>query len=813
MSEKKRRRRRAQQADRAAAGASQKIPPPAGPESLRKPRRALRWVAAAVVLLLAGAAVGLWFFNRAEPAATAAPPAPLAMPPLAQLTYVGAPVCGQCHAREYQLWQGSDHELAMQHATDASVAGDFNDAKFRYDGVTSTFFRRDGKFFVNTDGPDGALRDYEIKYTFGVRPLQQYLVEFADGRVQALSIAWDTRPREQGGQRWYHLYPGQHIDHNDALHWTRLHQNWNYMCAECHTTNLKRGYDAASDTFHTTFSEINVACEACHGPGSEHTARARNKTLAAGDGLAVHFPARAAWILNPATGNSHRALPRSADTELETCGLCHSRRAEIKEGHIAGQPLLDTHLVSLLTEGLYYADGQMHDEVFNYGSFLQSKMYAMGVSCGDCHEPHSLKLRAPGNGVCLQCHAAAKYDAPAHHHHAAGSTGARCAACHMPVHTYMGVDRRHDHSFRVPRPDQSQQFGTPNACTDCHTDKSAPWAAQAIERWFGPQREGLQHYAPALHAARAQQTDAPQLLLQVIADHGQPDIARATAYAELAPYLTPALIADLQRGIGDPNPLVRLGALRGAADVPVEQRWALAAPLLRDPRRALRIEAAAFLAPIPQQALDAGQRNTLQAALDEYIAAQHSNADRPEAHMNLGLLFAQRGDAAAAEQEYHTALKLDPLFVQGYINLADLYRDLDRDGDGEQLLRRALAVAPENGAVHYALGLLLVRRQQLDAATGELARAAQLDPAQARYVYVYGVALHTGGRVDKALRVLQSGHKRHPADRDILVALVSFNERAGHHRAALDYARQLAALAPGDTAAQQMVERLQRKSR
>lgn len=727
-----------------------------------------------------------------------------------QLSYTGSDTCRQCHAREFELWQGSDHQQAMQHANAASVLGNFDNAQFRYGDITSTFFRRDGKFFVNTDGPDGKLADFEIKYTFGVRPLQQYLIEFADGRLQPLSIAWDSRPREQGGQRWYHLYPDQHIDYRNPLHWTRLSQNWNFMCAECHTTNLKRGYDPAQNRFQTTWSEINVSCESCHGPGSEHVERARKSALGGGSGLAVKIPSRAAWLMDAATGNSHRATPRSEHTELEICAPCHARRAQFREGQMPGQPLLDTHLPALLTENLYHADGQMQDEVFNYGSFLQSKMYAQGVSCGDCHEPHSLKLRAPGNGVCLQCHAAPKYDVPDHHHHVAGSQGAQCASCHMPVHTYMGVDRRHDHSFRVPRPDQAVQFGTPNACNDCHDKRSAQWAAQAVEKWFGPERKGLQRFAPALDAARKQLPEAPALLRRVIDDHSQPGIARATAYAELGGYLTPSLAAELRRGLRDADPLVRLGALQGLADLPPEQRWDVAADLLRDPLRGLRIEAASFLAPVPADSLTAPQRALLQEAIDEYIAAQRGNADRPEAHMNLGALYAQRGDARAAEREYRSALKLDPGFVQATINLADLYRDLGRDAEGEQLLRGALRDAPATAAAHHALGLLLVRAQRLPEALAELAAAARLEPAQARYAYVYAIAQHSSGQAPTALATLEDNHRRHPSDRATLLALVSLNREAGHAGAALQYARKLAVLTPDDMQLQQWIQGMER---
>ncbi len=310
----------------------------------------------------------------------------------------------------------------MDHATDKSVLGDFSDATFDHYGVRSRFFRKDGKYLVETDGPDGKLATFEIKYTFGLDPLQQYLIEFPDGRLQALSIAWDSRPKDVGGQRWFHLYPDEEIKHGDILHWTKLNQNWNFMCAECHSTGVRKNYDAANDRFATSFAEISVGCEACHGQGSRHAAwaRARQSWWPFGKsedpkmGLLIWFDERRgiSWPIRPATGNAVRSFPPATlRKEVETCGLCHARRGAFSEDWLPGRPLSDTHAVSPLARGLYHADGQMRDEVYNYGSFKQSKMFAAGVTCGDCHEPHGAKLRAPGDGACLQCHAADKYAA------------------------------------------------------------------------------------------------------------------------------------------------------------------------------------------------------------------------------------------------------------------------------------------------------------------------------------------------------------------------------------------------------------------
>jgi Tfp pilus assembly protein PilF/cytochrome c553 len=338
--------------------------------------------------------------------------------------YVGRARCAACHAEESTRWAGSQHDLAMQEARDASVLGDFNDASFEQFGVLSRFYRKDGRFIVRTDGPDGTLQDYPIKYTFGVFPLQQYLIEFPGRRLQALDIGWDSRPEEQGGQRWMHLHPDDPVRHDDVLHWTGPNLNWNYMCADCHSTNLKKGYDAASDSYHTTWSEIDVSCEACHGPGSRHVewaeAKAKGKTPDLPDiGLTARFDERTgvAWQIDPATGKAKRSEPRKATKEIQVCARCHSRRSQLTEQPIAGQPYLDGFRPALLTEGLYYPDGQIQDEVYVWGSLLQSKMYRAGITCSDCHDPHAANVRLPGDTLCYQRHPSDRYATAKHHFH------------------------------------------------------------------------------------------------------------------------------------------------------------------------------------------------------------------------------------------------------------------------------------------------------------------------------------------------------------------------------------------------------------
>ncbi len=731
-------------------------------------------------------------------------------------TFVGREVCGSCHEAEAGLWQESDHDKAMQEATEANVLGNFDNATLTHFGVTSTFDRKDGKFFVRTDGPDGGLHDYPIAYTFGFYPLQQYLIAFPGGRYQALGIAWDSRPASQGGQRWFHLYPAEPLPIADPLHWTGPNQTWNFMCADCHSTNLRKNFDLTTNQYRTTWSEIDVSCEACHGPGSRHVAWAQSPSTAPTDqtkGLfvALRDPSGGRWELDPAESTARRTTVRRSSAEVETCARCHSRRREIASSYVYGHPLLDTHMPVLLDTRLYHSDGQILDEVYEYGSFRQSRMFQMGVTCSDCHNPHSLKLRATGNQVCAQCHLPAKFDTETHHRHKSESAGAQCANCHMPSRTYMVVDVRRDHSIRIPRPDLTIAIGTPNACNGCHADRSPQWAADAIASWYGPNRLVESHYELALDAGRRGLPGADQALAKLAIDATKPDIVRATALSllpQFAAAVTPEMINAYLSGLEDKDALVRAAAVNALEPFTPAERLQAAAPLLTDPVRAVRIETARILAPVPADMLTPEQRAALENANTEFVDGQLATADRPEAHLTLGAFHADRRQPAEAEAAYRTALKLDPKFVPAMLNLADLYRALQREPEGEQLLRRALATEPDNAAAHHALGLLLVRTRRLGDALPSLRRAAELDPANGRYAYVYGVALNAVGNAPGALSVLRQAYAQHPAELDILLALVSISRDAGDIAGARFYAEELARLAPNNPAAQRLVDSL-----
>jgi predicted CXXCH cytochrome family protein len=739
--------------------------------------------------------------------------------------FVGSEACSGCHRVQAALWRDSQHKHAMDHATEKSVLGDFSDATFDYDGVRSRFFRKESKYFVETDGPDGKLATFQVKYTFGVDPLQQYLIEFPDGRVQALSIAWDARSKGKGGQRWFHLYPNENIRHDDVLHWTKLNQNWNFMCAECHSTGLRKNYDAERDRYATTWSEISVGCEACHGQGSNHIAWARaqqswwpfGRQEDRSKGLLARLGEREGviWTQDPASGNVRRNLPVNLlRTEVEACGRCHARRSELSEKWVPGHWLQDTHAIAApLARDVYWPDGQMRDvaEAYNYVPFKQSKMFAAGVTCSDCHDPHSATLRAPGDGVCLQCHTPAKYESVSHRHHENVSSAVSCVSCHMPERSYMVVDRRHDHSFRIPRPDLSVKLGTPNACNDCHRDQSAQWAATTIETWFGPRREGFQTYAAAFHAAWTQQPDAGRLLNEVVSDRNAPAVARASALIELGGYISPANFGLAQEALSDSDPMVRMAALEMLGRVPANQLWPLISPLLSDPVQGVRIRALALLAATSTASQPAADRERFDKAAAEFVAAQRLNADRPEARVTLANFLAQRGQTADAETEFKAARRLNPQFAPAAINLADLYRSLGREEEGVTVLRDAVSTNPQDASLRYALGLALVRQKKQSDALPELKRATELAPDQAHYAYVYAVGLHSAGQADDAIAVLKDNLAKHPTDRESLLALVTFNRDGGNIASALEYAQRLAQIAPNDRRIADLVETLRRQ--
>ena len=768
-----------------------------------------------------------------------------------QASYVGGDTCVGCHQEESTAWTGSHHDLAMQVPSEETVLGDFSGVTFNYYGRPTTFVTRDDAYFVTTEGQDGELHDYRIAYTFGASPLQQYLIEFPDGKLQALGVAWDARPSSAGGQRWYHLYPDEDVTPEHRLHWTGREQRWNYQCAECHSTNVQRNYDPESGSYSTTWSDLDVSCEACHGPASAHVDWANSNAGVAGGrvsgptdgeaggvtgggaggptggeargrardvGLVVDLADRddGAWAIRPGEQIATRTPGRTSRDEISACATCHSRRQLITKDDPGGGSPLNTLRLALLEEGLYHADGQIQDEVYVYGSFLQSAMYEAGVTCSNCHDPHSARLRATGNALCASCHLTTAYDSPTHHFHELGTSGAelatsgtQCVSCHMPTQTYMGVDPRRDHSIRVPRPDLTITLGTPNACTQCHQDRSATWAADAVTRWYGAER--TPHYGEVLARGRQGVPTAGPELADLALDSSQPGIARATALELLRTYGS-AAVGVVEQALRDPDPLVRFGAVRASEAIPPEQRYRIVYRMLEDSTKLVRTEAARALASVPRELMP--QSSLLENATIEYIGSQLLNADRPEAYLNTGVLHAARGDFLGAVAALETALQVDSAFGPAYVNLADIMRAQGREVDAERLLRMGIARGDDDGATRHALGLSLVRQQRTAEALIELRRATEADPLNARFAYVYGVALQSSGQVGPAITVLEQSLAEHPYDLAILTALLTFNRDAGDLDEAVRYAEMWVAMAPDDArAAQELVDLMGRRGR
>jgi len=768
----------------------------------------------------------------------------LCLPADATARYLGRPQnetsqkeCGRCHQKEMELWQGSDHDRAMELATPETVLGDFDDRQFThqgtganaFQGVTSKMFRRGDKFFITTDGHTGAMETFPIKYTFGYRPLQQYLVDFPRGRVQCLPITWNTHRKH-----WYHLYPDEAVPFDDVLHWTRPLQNWNYMCAECHSTNLQKNYDLETDTYHTTWSEIDVSCETCHGPGSLHVKLA--------DSYGVFWDRRLGYGLAQLKDEDSRV-------EIETCAPCHARRRVVYPGWRAGEKFLDYYVPELLDGNLYYADGQILEEDYVYGSFIQSKMYEQGVRCTDCHDPHSARVKhtppdapwdtMPDNRLCTDCHMgthpAGTYDSVAHHHHPDFTQpGTMCVECHMPESTYMVADPRRDHSMRIPRPDLTVWLGIPNACNGCHHDEvkgeTSEWAEEKLQQWYG-KRKGPTHFAYAIDAGRKGEPEGEAALEAVTRRKDVSATVRSSALILLARYPSQTGRTAALRALKDPEALVRMAAVRSLQHLSADLLSGHLAPLLRDPIRAVRTETVRVISQAPLHRLSDADRKAFEAALEEYVTGQQSLGDQAAAHLNMGVVYANLQLHDRAERAYKTSIRLDPEFIPTRINLAMLYGLQGRPAEAEKEFREVVDLLSEQTAqrrrrshdvadlehtmseVRYSLGLLLAEdEKRLEEAAGELAQAIRFSPNNARIHYNYGLALQRLKRLDEAEQSLKTACKLASGDPDHLHALTILYSQQKRWANAIMCAEELVRQHPGNPQMRAVLDYVKRQS-
>ncbi|MDH3763605.1 MAG: multiheme c-type cytochrome [Gammaproteobacteria bacterium] len=716
--------------------------------------------------------------------------------------FVGSANCNQCHQEQYAAWRQSDHRMAMQPADKTSVLGDFNNVTVNFHGIETRLFRRDGGFRVATLSRDGKPDEFSVAYTFGHYPLQQYLVDIGAGRLQALNVAWDSRAVDQGGQRWFHLQADEDIDAQHPFFWTGHLQNANSRCIECHSIDLRKNYSPESASYTSQWAEAGVGCESCHGPASRHLSFAGTNELSkTNSGFSRQSTPPLAWTFH-ADSSIASADGKRDDSYIDTCGGCHSRRASI--GDV--KPLAayhDQYRLALLDPGLYFANGQIDDEVFVLGSFLQSKMSRQGVTCNNCHDVHSGKLIAEGNAVCAQCHKPAVFDQQAHHRHPAGSTGALCVNCHMPERVYMQVDPRRDHSFSIPNPGFSQAVDAPNACTNCHQGKTSDWATATLENWRTSRNPDS--WAELNHDLSRQDAFAFKRYAQSRPGSNLPPIREATLLGKLVNFPSRLAVETASRQLASPDPLLRRGAISALQAMPLQLRWQLLSPLIDDPVKSVRLEVANALADALNQL---PQNETgLARLIEEYRNSLNHHADSPAGQLALGNLESLLGYDILAEQAFKKALEIEPSFVPALINLADLYRATGSDGEASKLLKRALELAPDSATSNHAYGLFLVRRGKHDAALPYLQAAINQQDSSARHVYVYAVALDSRGQTDAAMRLIEEQRNRWPNNIDLSFLQVSYMEKTGKTDGIHRYLSLLASVAASNPQVQAWVSK------
>ena len=672
-------------------------------------------------------------------------------PPTDQVAnaFVGDQQCKSCHKAEYQAWSGSGHFKAMLEANDSTVEGDFSGKTLIADGVSSRFFKKDGKYFINTQGADGKNEDFQVKYTFGYYPLQQYLVEFPGGRMQATRASWDVK-----NKKWFHQYPGQHIPPHDWLHWTGNAQNWNTMCARCHSTNLQKNYNPDSDIYHTNYSVINVSCETCHGAGKRH----------------IEYIGSEDYKNGKKTAGSLLDLGKKSgqQAEINSCAPCHARVTEISSHLVHSAELLDNYIPEIPTTEHFHADGQASDEDYNYTSFAESKMFRQGVKCSNCHEPHTAKLLFTGNQLCLQCHAKS-YDAPSHSFHTAGSTGAECKNCHMPGKFYMGNDFRYDHTFRVPRPDLSVKYGTPNACTNCHTEKSARWAADAVVKWYGPVRK--YHFAEDLiPGSRLDQTSEAHLV-RLLKDTSIPDIVKAASANYLGNIQSSGSLNALLYCLNLKDASIRYRALKSLASFSPEQWLNAVGPLLQDSVRAIRIAAADLFVTLPANQIPTAFYDAYTKAkseLDSYLLYQ---SDFAMGKVMLGDYYLKQNNYYTAIRYYQQGLQKDSALNYARMNLSVAYNLSQQNDLARQVLEDAVRIDPKSERAWFNLALLYNEMNNREGAENALAKAVALNSLNPRVYYNYALLLQQSGKSKQAIAMYQRGLTIAPDDEQLNYAL------------------------------------------
>ncbi len=684
--------------------------------------------------------------------------------------------CVGCHQDQVSKWLKSDHAKAMAVATSNTVLGDFGDTRVSHFSQTARFYKKESAFFIDFTEQD-KTSTYKVDYVFGHYPLQQYLIKTKSDRMQVFPFAWDSRSKEEGGQRWYPIYDTEDIQPNDRLHWQQPLQNWNGMCADCHSDGLKRNFDIDSLSFDTTYDNINVGCASCHTntkqlhDGTTQASSNGSKSLSPHAADAI---TRSAGLWQRSANDKVATLIEPADTDaMETCFACHSLRSPLTDGIDPSSQYMDQFTPTLLAPPMYHADGQIKEEVYVYGSFLQSKMYNAGVTCMNCHDAHTMKPKIEGNGLCLQCHDANQYQKPEHLNHALDSTGAQCVSCHMPETTYMGVDDRRDHSFSIPRPHLSAAFDTPNACNKCHQEESNQWAANTVKQWYGrppAASSAEQQYMQLMH----QQYLPLSQLLSLARNNDLPPIKQASVLS-MANLATDTLSdSQIAAFVTHPNALIRLSAAKLGQLLSPQERLKGYRQLLQDEVKAVRVAAAEHL--LELTAYD--QIDASSSAFAEYDLANQVSSWRGEGNLNRSLAASKRQDETQAIAALQDAIKVDPYFDASYINLAEAYRQVGNLSDEQKTLALGISTNNVSAALRYAEGMRLIRAGLRVDSIALFEKAVELAPNETQYFYLYALALDATGDTAIAIKALKRKARHYRYDARLMQLGMSFSQKA-----------------------------------
>lgn len=727
---------------------------------------------------------------RKRPASPALPPAQRTQVSEALIfaTYGQSPTCQSCHEEAYAHWAKSHHGLAERKVSAALDNPVFHNAPVLRHGTQQSQARAtNGGFEILATGLDGREQAFPVERVIGVDPLLQYLVAAPGGRWQASELVFDPHQHE-----WFNVFGEEDRKPGEWGHWTGRGMNWNNMCANCHNTRLRKNYDERTDTYRTTMAEMGVGCEACHGPMADHNAwQARNP--------------------NKSGDPTIRRINRQE--MFSNCAQCHSRRSELTDNFHPGENFFDHHQLMIPDETeLFYPDGQVRDEDYEVTAFLGSKMHAAGVRCVDCHEPHTAKLRLPGNFMCMSCHGnaltngAPRIDLLTHSRHQTGTKGDNCTDCHMPQTTYMQRHVRHDHGFTIPDPRLTKELGIPNACNRCHTDKSADWSLEAMIKWYGPRtNEVMRTRATAIAQARNGDVAAVPALLRMTG--GETNFFwRAVAANLLKRWATDTNVtAALLKTANDTNELVRAMAMRGLENlVTAESDNAAVASLrahLNDPVRSVRIEAAWALRTTVDTNSTAGA---------DLLAYLRHNADQPSGGLQLGVFYMDRGELPVAMNYLKRALGWDTNSAPLHHAYAVALSMNGQSAEAAESLKAACRLAPRDAEYRYKLGLALNEIGQLDGARAALEEAVKLEPQFVRAWYNLGLAYSGQGRMDQALDALVRAESLESSSAQIPYARATVLARLGRTAEARAAAQRAVELDGNFSEARQLLQSLGR---